>query len=272
MIPLDNQSFQLFKTMLWNQPASAIATTCGNLKQSSNFHVDLQSLANRGHSANLSDVLNQCSRDCLCTVLLSITKHHCTKLFQQLQKARKTYVLYSLLILNVSVNQLLQTTMASNKLLTGNHLVVAVIDVCAETTYYCNPLRFPILINLSVETQQVSLELKRVLSKQMKMFYHTIAMHKPMFGPNGEHFRSRNCLNFLVQKCSSTCGIIVFTFVAISAFTLTNVWECICSPHMALNDVKSNLTLFRQASWISTHIHLTYARCLHVRYPLRLLT
>ncbi|XP_062515437.1 uncharacterized protein LOC134190912 [Corticium candelabrum] len=42
---------------------------------------------------------------------------------------------------------------------------------------------FPIPINLSVETQQVSLELKRVLSKQMKMFYHTIALHKPMFGP-----------------------------------------------------------------------------------------
>ena len=86
------------------------------------------------------------------------------------------------------------------------------------------------------------------------MFCHTIAMHKPMFGPNGEHVCPRNCLNFPVQKCSSACGIIAFTFVAISAFTPTNVWECICSPHMALNDVKSNLTLFWQASKYSPYL------------------
>ncbi|XP_062522211.1 uncharacterized protein LOC134196995 [Corticium candelabrum] len=149
--------------------------------------------------------------------------------------------------------------MASNKLLTGNHWVVAVIDVCTETTYYCDPLGFPIPINLSVETQPVSLELKRVLSKQMKMFYHTIAMHKPMFGPNGEHICSQNCLNFPVQKCSSACGIIAFTFVTISAFTPTNVWECICSPHMALNDVKSKLTLFWQASKYSPYLRKVLA-------------
>ena len=202
---------------------------------------------------NLSDVLNQRSRDCLSIVLSEYNKTRSHKAVLAAAEGKEN-VRLAFLILNVSVNQLLQTTMASNKLLTGNHWVVAVIDVCAETTYYCDPLGFPIPINLSVETQQVSLELKRVLSKQMKMFYHRIAMHKPMFGPNSEHICSRNCLNFPVQKCSSACGIIAFTFVAISAFTPTNVWECICSPHMALNDVKSNLTLFWQASKYSPYL------------------
>ena len=188
--PLDNQSFQLFKNMLWNQPASAITTTCGNLSSHQISMLTCNRWLTEDILQNLSDVLNQRSRDCLCIVLSEYNKTRSHKAVLAAAEGKEN-VRLAFLILNVSVNQLLQTTMVSNKLLTGNHWVVAVIDVCAETTYYCDPLGFPIPINLSVETQQVSLELKRVLSKQMKMFYHTIAMHKPMFGPNSEHICSR---------------------------------------------------------------------------------
>ena len=80
---------------------------------------------------NLSDVLNQRSRDCLCVVLSECNK---TRLHEVVLAAAegKENVHLAFLILNVSVNQLLQTTMASNKLLRGNHWVVAVTDVCAE--------------------------------------------------------------------------------------------------------------------------------------------
>ncbi len=92
-------------------------------------------------------------------------------------------------------------------------------------------------------------------------------MHKPMLDPNGENICSQNCLNFPVQKCSQACGIIAFTFVAISEFAISeftprNVWECKWSTNMALNDVKLNLTLFWQASKYSPYLRKVLACCI----------
>ena len=148
----ENQALQTFKELLLNQSASA--TVCAGLSNS-----QLSKLAcNRWLSDELleclANIVNLSSEDCLCLVLSEYNKG---RLQDYITKALhgRTSIRLAFWIINVQIDPMSGTAVASNRLLTGNHWTVVATDFDAKLSFYGDSLGYPVPTNLVVETQQV---------------------------------------------------------------------------------------------------------------------
>ena len=128
------------------------------------------------------------------------------------------------------------------------------MHLCANISYYCDPLGYPIPPNFVVETPPTFIQLKRALKHEIQISYPLLSMHRPMFDANSRHVCSKLCLNFPVQTCSSLCGAIAIVFIAVVANCPQEVWQYVCLPHLQVNRLQPKLVLYQQPSEYAPYI------------------
>ncbi|XP_062520458.1 uncharacterized protein LOC134195452 [Corticium candelabrum] len=247
--PLDPNLIHTFKEVLSNKPASA--TACGDLTSHQLSKLACSRWLTDEVVESLANLFNRSSQDCLCLVLSEFHKFRLRESIMSALHGRNTIRLI-FLIVNVQIDAVTQTAVASNKLMSVNHWTVLATDVTAKTSYYGDPLGYPIPTNLLVETKEAFAHLGSALDQRIGIFQHVAAMHRPLFDANGKHICSRQCLNFPVQTCSSLCGVIAFIFAAVAAFCPSDIWQYICSPQLCFHKARPKLSLY---SHLSAYAH-----------------
>ena len=134
----------------------------------------------------MCDIINQSQQQTLCLTLSEFNKIRLQEYTMAAVQERQSISLV-FMIINVSIDALLGTFMASNKLIRGNHWVVVSYDLNAKASFYCDPLRYPVPSDLMVETQQTHNCLEGLLGKHTGMSFPMVAMHKAKFDINGKH-------------------------------------------------------------------------------------
>ena len=157
-------------------------------------------------------------------------------------------------IINVQIDPMSGTAVASNRLLTGNHWTVVATDFDAKLSFYGDSLGYPVPTNLVVETQQVFTELNKLLNEHITTAYPILALHKTVFDAEGKHVCSRECCNFPVQTCSFSCGVIVIAFVAVASFCPKEIWQYVQLPQIQCHPVKSLLRIYHHPSTYAQYL------------------
>ena len=150
-------------------------------------------------------------------------------------------------VLNVRIDGETKSAVATSSLIpTGNHWVLFVIDMSSKSSYYADPLGYPVPYNFKIETDPFLHLLCEALDYTVD--YPVQLMHKINFDSTGRHLCLGECLTYPVQTCSSICGFVTIMTSAIMAKCDLRVWECILSKRRSVNPLKKWLRIYLHPS------------------------
>ena len=150
--PPSNYAFKQFKELLLNQPASA--PVCGTITSHQLSKLACSRWLTEELLEGLANIVNKSSDDCLCLVLSEYNKRQLGK-YTATSLHDRSSIRLAFFIVNVSIDPLSGTAIASNQLLTGNHWTVIATDFDSKLSYYVDSLGYPVPSNLIVEIQPV---------------------------------------------------------------------------------------------------------------------
>ncbi len=112
-----------------------------------------------------------------------------TSIASALNNRKKIRLIF--LIVNVQIDAITGSSVASNSLMSGNHWTVVALDLNSKASFYGNPLGYPGPTNLLVELRQTLDNLSTALRERVDI-HDLIPVHKPTFDKDEKHAYSRH--------------------------------------------------------------------------------
>ena len=126
----------------------------------------------------MASLLNPPSQDCLCLVLSEVCKFTLNKSIASALNIRKRISLI-FLIVNVQIDAITGSSVASNTLMSGNHCTVVALDSNSKASFYGDSLGYHVPTNLLVELIQTLDYLSTALGERVDI-HDLIPMLRPM--------------------------------------------------------------------------------------------
>ena len=103
----------------------------------------------------------------------------------------------------------------TNRLLSGNHSALAIIDLQTKILWYGDSLGYPIPSNIDIEFKPVLNTLSNATKSRMCLSKK--AFHVTNFDSQGSHVCSCLCKHYPLQTCASICGLVTVTVSSLLA-------------------------------------------------------
>ena len=207
---------------------------------------------------HVCDLLNQQCNNIAFFVLSEANKMTLPTLIHTTVTIKKETLQKIVAILNVRIDRETESSAVTCSLIpTGNHWVVFVIDMSTGTSYYADPLGYPMPYNLKIELDPFLQHLNKTINREID--YPIQLMHKVNFDVTGRHLCLGECLTYPSQTCSSMCGFVTIMTSAIIANCDERVWKCILLKRRIVNPLKQWLGIYLRPSEYPVIIHQALA-------------
>ena len=117
------------------------------------------------------------------------------------------------LIVNVQIDAITGSSVASNTLMSGNHWTVVALDLNSKASFYGDPLGYPVPTNLLVELIQTLDYVSTALGERVDI-HDLIPMHRPTFE------KMKNTHDQGIAKISQYKHVLLFVGLLLPLFLL----------------------------------------------------